>query len=97
LGALVTFLTIALPSLACMSRLPVFSYSKNNCKEVGKGLEVGNGPKGGVKLSQISVFQGEIGKGLTKRVEKQPKLRLINSSMVDLCLSSGKFCLNINR
>jgi len=45
-GVLKTFLTLELPSLACMSRFLTFSYSKNACKKVQKGLEVGNGPKG---------------------------------------------------
>ena len=61
-GKLKSFYTLALPILACMSLFSTFSYLKNACKVVRKGLEVGNGPKGSKTQPNLTIFQREIGK-----------------------------------
>jgi len=44
LGALMTFLALALPSLVCTTPLPLSSW-KSTYEKVKRGLKVGNGPR----------------------------------------------------
>jgi len=57
LAALVSFYTLTLSFLACMSRFPTFSYPKNACKKVEKGLEVGNGRKRKQNIAKFHYFK----------------------------------------
>jgi len=45
-STLKSFHTLVLPTLARMSRFPIFRYMKNACKKGRKRLKVGNDPKG---------------------------------------------------